>query len=56
MLIAAMIAAFGVATVLPAAAIITSDGAFAAEKRKTVKKKPAKKYRKPAKQTPGTQM
>ena len=57
MLIAAMIAAFGAATVLPAAAIIASDGAFAAEKTRSVKKKPAKKYKKPTKKPlPSTQM
>ena len=50
-LVAATLAAFGAAVVLPAAAIVSSDGAFAAQKTamKTAKKKPAKKHKKPAK-------
>jgi len=50
LLIAAMVAAFGVAVVLPAAAVVGSDGAYAAGK--TAKKKPAKKYKKPKKKAP----
>ena len=50
LLIAAMAAAFGAAVVLPAAAIVGSDCAFAAQKtaKKAKKKKPAKKYKKAA--------
>ena len=48
-----MVAAFGTAVVLPTAAIVSSDGAFAAGKT-TKKKKPAKKYKKPAKKSKTT--
>jgi hypothetical protein len=52
-LAAAMIAAFGATVVLPAVAIVGSDGAFAAtQKKKAKKKKPSKKYKKPAKKAP----
>ena len=46
LIIAAMVAAFGAAVVLPAAAIINSDGAFAAQKtaKKIRKKKGKTKY------------
>ena len=51
--IAALVAAFGATVVLPVAAIVASDGAFAAEtKKRAKKKKPAKKYKKPAKKAP----
>ena len=52
-LVAATLAAFGAAVVLPAAAIVGSDGAFAAQKTamKTAKKKPAKKHKKPSKKS-----
>ena len=51
--VAALLAAFGAAVVLPATAIVGSDGAYAAGK--TTKKKPAKKYKKPKKKKAPTQ-
>jgi hypothetical protein len=48
LVIAATIAAFGAAVALPTAAVIGSNGAYAAQKaaEKTPKKKPTKKYHK----------
>jgi hypothetical protein len=43
LVIAAMIGAFGAAVVLPAAAVISSGTAFAAQKSSKMAKKPAKK-------------
>jgi hypothetical protein len=47
-MIGAMLAAFSAAVVLPTGAIVSSDGAFAAQKTagKTAKKKSTKKYKK----------
>jgi hypothetical protein len=45
--VAALLAAFSAAVVLPTTAIVGSDGAYAAGK--ITKKKPAKKYKKPKK-------
>jgi hypothetical protein len=54
LILAATVAAFGAGVVLPAASIITSDGAYAAQKSgKTAKKKAAKKSKK---KTAGTTM
>jgi hypothetical protein len=43
LIIAAMVAAFGAAVVLPAVAIVQSDSAFAKSTKKKAAKKPAKK-------------
>jgi hypothetical protein len=50
LIIAAMVAAFGAAVVLPAAAIINPDGAFAAQKTAKKKKGKTKYFKRP--QTP----
>ena len=52
--IAAIVAAFGVAVVLPAVAIVGSKGAYAAQSTtgKTAKKKHSKRYHKKTKAAP----
>ena len=52
LIIATMLCAFGAAVVLPAAAVIASDGAFAAQKSGKMTKKAAKKPAQKNKATP----